>query len=175
MVQPDILPHTNKEMGVGRAISLFAVLFVFWLIMSGHYEAWLVALGALSAALSVWIALRLEAVDHEGHPLHLALAGLTRFWPWLLAEIVKSNLDVARAILSSPTSIDPTVFKVKAGQKDELGWMIYGNSITLTPGTVTVELDAEGMLTIHALNRASREGVESGEMDRRVTRFMGEA
>lgn len=160
---------------MGRAISLFVVLFGFWLIMSGHYYAWLVALGVASSALCVWIAMRLEAVDHEGHPLHLAIGGLTRFWPWLMVEIVKSNLDVARAILSSPTAIDPSMFKVKAGQKDALGWMVYGNSITLTPGTVTVQVDPDGTLTVHALNRASREGVESGDMDRRVVRFMGEA
>ncbi|CAA7620742.1 Na+/H+ antiporter subunit E [Magnetospirillum sp. SS-4] len=157
-----------------HALSLFLILFGLWLIMSGHYLGWLVALGAASAALTVWIARRLEAIDHEGHPLHLAWRGMP-YWGWLLVEIVKSNIDVARAILSSPAAIDPSVFKIKAGQRDELGWAVHANSITLTPGTVTMAIDADGTFTVHALTRASRQGVESGEMDRRVSRLMGEA
>lgn len=158
---------------MGRALSLLILMSVLWLVLSGHSEAWLLALGAASAALVVWIARRLEAVDHEGHPLHLAWRGLG-YWPWLMVEIVKANLDVARTILSSPAAVDPSVFRVKAGQRDELGLAIHANSITLTPGTVTVDVEPDGWLTVHALNRASRQGVESGEMDRRVSRFTGE-
>lgn len=159
---------------MNRAISLFLVLFGLWLIMSGHTEGWLLALGAASVALTVWLARRLEAIDHEGHPLHLTWRGMP-YWGWLMVEIVKANLDVARAILSSPAAIDPSVFKIKASQKDELGWTIHANSITLTPGTVTMGIEADGTFTVHALTRASREGVESGEMDRRVSRLMGDA
>lgn len=157
-----------------RALTLLVVLMALWLLMSGHTEAWLLGLGLGSAALVVWIALRLDTVDHEGHPLYLAWRGMT-YWPWLAVEIVKSNLDVARTILSSPAAADPSVFRVKAGQGDELGRVTYANSITLTPGTVTMEVDPDGWLTIHALNRSSREGLEGGEMDRRVSRLMGEA
>lgn len=159
---------------MGRALSLFVLLFALWLVLSGHGEGWLLALGAASAALVAWIARRLEAVDHEGHPIHLAWRGLG-YWPWLLAEIVKANLDVARTILASPAAVEPSVFRVKAGQTDELGRVVYANSITLTPGTVTMDVEPDGWMTIHALNRASRQGVESGEMDRRVRRVMGEA
>jgi multicomponent Na+:H+ antiporter subunit E len=159
---------------MGRTLSLVLTLFVLWLAMSGHYEGWLIALGGMSAMLAVWIAHRMDAVDHEGHPLHLAWRGML-FWPWLLKEIVKANLDVARAILSSPVAVDPSVFKVKAGQKDDLGLTIHANAITLTPGTVTMDVATDGTLTVHALTRASRQGVESGEMDRRVSRLMGEA
>lgn len=157
-----------------RALTLLLVLMALWLLMSGHTEAWLLGLGLGSAALVVWIAMRLDTVDHEGHPLHLAWRGMT-YWPWLAVEIVKANLDVARTILSSPTAADPSVFRVKAGQTDELGRVTYANSITLTPGTVTMEVDPDGWLTIHALNRSAREGLEGGEMDRRVCRLMGEA
>jgi multicomponent Na+:H+ antiporter subunit E len=159
---------------MGRPLSLFLLLFALWLVLSGHTEAWMLGLGAGSAALVVWIARRLDAVDREGHPLHLAWRGMS-YWPWLLVEIVKANLDVARTILSSPAAVDPCVFRVKAGQGDELGRVVYGNSITLTPGTVTMDIESDGWLTIHALNRSAREGLESGEMDRRVSRFMGES
>lgn len=157
-----------------RTVSLFLVLFGFWFIMSGHTEGWLLALGVASTALTVWLARRLDAIDHEGHPLHLAWRGMP-YWGWLMVEIVKANIDVARAILAGPSAIAPGVFTFKAGQKDDLGRTIHANSITLTPGTVTMGVKADGTLTIHALTRASREGVESGEMDRRVSRLMGEA
>lgn len=159
---------------MGRALSLFMVLFGFWLLMSGHFEAWLVALGGASAVLVVVIARRLEAVDHEGHPLHLAWKGMA-YWLWLLVEIVKSNIDVARVILASPAGVSPSLFRVKASQKDELGRVIYANSITLTPGTVTAGMEPDGTLLVHALTEGSRAGVESGDMDRRVSRLMGES
>jgi multicomponent Na+:H+ antiporter subunit E len=157
-----------------RLVSLFALMFLLWLVMSGHFEAWLLALGVASAALVAWIARRLDAVDHEGHPLHLTWRGFG-YWPWLAVEIVKSNLDVARTILSSPDAVSPSLFTVKAGQSDDLGRTIYANSITLTPGTVTVDVAEDGTLTIHALNPASRAGLETGDMDLRVRRLMGEA
>ncbi len=159
---------------MGRTVSLAVVMALLWLALSGHFEPWLLGLGVASAVLVAWIARRLEAVDHEGHPLHLAPRGLG-YWPWLAAEIVKANVDVARTILSSPASVDPAVFRVKAGQKDELGLVIHANSITLTPGTVTMDVEPDGWLTVHALTPATRAGVESGEMDRRVSRFVGEA
>ncbi|MEW5727425.1 MAG: Na+/H+ antiporter subunit E [Pseudomonadota bacterium] len=158
---------------MGRAVSLAVVMALLWLALSGHFEPWLLGLGGASAVLVAWIAHRLEAVDHEGHPLHLAPRGLG-YWPWLMVEIVKANLDVARAILSSPASVDPSVFRVKAGQRDELGLVIHANSITLTPGTVTMDVEPDGWLTVHALTPATRAGVESGEMDRRVSRFVGD-
>lgn len=148
-------------------------MLVLWLVMSGHGELWLLALGAASAALVAWIARRLDSVDHEGHPLHLTWRGLG-YWPWLAVEIVKANLDVARTILAGPGAVTPAVFTVKASQSDDLGRTIYANSITLTPGTVTMGVENDGTLTIHALNASAREGLETGDMDRRVCALMGD-
>jgi len=158
---------------MARIVSLFILMLVLWLVMSGHSELWLLALGAASAALVAWIARRLDSVDHEGHPLHLTWRGLG-YWPWLAIEIVKANLDVARTILAGPGAVSPAVFTVKASQSDDLGRTIYANSITLTPGTVTMGVDDDGSLTIHALNESAREGLETGDMDRRVCTLMGD-
>ncbi|MCA1908279.1 MAG: Na+/H+ antiporter subunit E [Magnetospirillum sp.] len=159
---------------MARLASLFALMLVLWLVMSGHGEVWLLALGAASAALVAWISRRLESVDHEGHPLHLTWRGLG-YWPWLAVEIVKANLDVARTILAGPGAVAPAVFTVKASQSDDLGRTIYANSITLTPGTVTMGMEDDGTLTIHALNAGARDGLDTGDMDRRVSKLMGEA
>ena len=152
-----------------RAISLGLFLFATWILLSGHFTPLLVGLGVASTVLVVAIALRMDVVDHEGHPVQLTprFAG---YWTWLLVEIVKSNIDVARRIWSPSLPISPTMIRLRASQPSELGQVIYANSITLTPGTVTVRLD-EGELLVHAVARELAGDLEGGEMDRRVTRL----
>ncbi|MFQ5757816.1 MAG: Na+/H+ antiporter subunit E [Acidiferrobacterales bacterium] len=154
-----------------HAISLALVLFALWLLLSGHYVPLLIGLGALSALLVVTIALRMDVVDREGHPIHLSLKALL-YWPWLAWEILKSNVDVACRILNPTLPISPTVIRVKASQKSELGKVIYANSITLTPGTVSIDIDGD-RIEVHALTREAAQALRTGDMDRRVTRFEG--
>ncbi len=155
-----------------HAISLALVLFALWLLLSGHYVPLLIGLGALSVLLVVTIALRMGVVDREGHPIHLSPKALL-YWPWLAWEIVKSNVDVARRILSPTLPISPTVIRLKASQKSELGKVIYANSITLTPGTVSIDIDGD-KIEVHALTREAAQALRTGDMDRRVTRFEGD-
>lgn len=155
-----------------RTASLAVFLSLLWLLLSGYFtEPLLLGLGVASVITVVWIAHRKRVLDPEGHPIHLVLRALV-YWPWLLKEIVVANIDVAKALLKRPMAIEPTVFTVKGSQKSELGQVIYANSITLTPGTVTIALDGEE-LTVHALTPAGREGVESGAMDRRIAWLEG--
>ena len=155
-----------------HAISLALVLFALWLLLSGHYVPLLLGLGALSALLVVTIALRMDVLDREGYPIHLSPKALL-YWPWLGWEIVKSNVDVARRILSPTLPISPTVIRLKASQKSELGKVIYANSITLTPGTVSIDIDGD-KIEVHALTREAAQALRTGDMDRRVTRFEGD-
>jgi len=141
--------------------------------MSGHTDTLLVSLGAASAVLCVFISRRMDVVDHEGHPLHLGWKAIV-YWPWLAWEIVKANIDVTKIILSPKMSISPMMFKVKASQQTEIGHVTYGNSITLTPGTVTVAL-VDDDLTVHAITQEMADGVKTGDMDRRVTQMEGNA
>jgi multicomponent Na+:H+ antiporter subunit E len=155
---------------VVRRISLASALFAFWLLLSGHYTAFLIAAGVGSALAVTWLVdRRMTIVDHEGHPHHLGFNALT-YWPWLLWEIAKSAWDVIKVILAPRLSISPTLIRVPTSQASELGRVIYANSITLTPGTISLALDGEEIL-VHALTRAGAQGLASGEMDQRVTRF----
>ena len=79
-------------------INMSLLLALFWLGLSGHYTALLLAFGALSVGLVVWLAKRMDVIDHESVPLHFTRRALT-FWPWLMVEIVKSNIDVVRRVL----------------------------------------------------------------------------
>ena len=156
-----------------RTISLGGALLVIWLLLSGHYDALLIGFGVLSCALVAAIAARMGLVDREGHPISLISRAL-RYWPWLVWEIVKANWDVARRALGYGLDISPTLLRVSASQKTDLGRVIYANSITLTPGTVSIDVDG-GTILVHALSRDGAAALEEGEMDRRVTRMMGEA
>lgn len=154
-----------------RLCSLALVLFIFWLAMSGHYTPFLVTVGAVASLAGVLLVLRMRIADSEGHPIHLMLGAIT-YWPWLAWEILKSGTTVARIILSPKLPISPTMTKVVASQKTAPGIATYGNSITLTPGTITT-LVRGNMLTVHALTRDGALDVESGGMDRRVSQFEG--
>lgn len=148
---------------------LVIVLAAVWLLWSGHYNPLLLGFGAISLALVIVIALRMGIVDEEGAPIHLP-PRLAVYLPWLFVEIVKANVDVALRILRPGPPIRPRVITVRASQRTDLGRAIYANSITLTPGTVTIETDGDE-ITVHALTREAAEGVLSGEMDRRVARL----
>lgn len=154
-----------------HAISLSAVLAGLWLLLSGHYEPLLLFLGVASVILVLLVALRMDVVDHEGHPVHLTLKCLT-YWPWLGWEIIKANIDVAYRIIRPDLPISPTVVRVKASQRTEVGKVIYANSITLTPGTVSMNMEGD-QITVHALSREAAESLLDGEMDRRVSEVEG--
>jgi multicomponent Na+:H+ antiporter subunit E len=150
-----------------HALSLGLVLYCLWLLLSGYFQALLLSLGGVSVIAIVWIAHRMDVIDHEGHPIHLTVRAFL-YWPWLIAEIVKSNIDVAKVIIQRKMPISPSVIEVKATQGTELGQVIFANSITLTPGTVTIAIDRD-IVSVHALTRGAAEGLQTGDMDRRVT------
>jgi len=140
---------TNTEQGEMQAVSLGLVLLLTWVLLSGHYTPFLLTLGVLSTVLSVSVALRMEVVDKESHPVHLT-PRLFGYWAWLAREIVKASIDVTKRIWNPRMPITPAVFRLRASQPSELGQVIYANSITLTPGTVTMRL-GDGELYVHAI------------------------
>ncbi len=154
-----------------HAISLSIVLLGTWLLLSGHYTPLILSFGALSLVISVGVALRMEVIDRESHPVHLTWR-IPAYWIWLLIQIVKANIDVAKTILGLGDPPSPTIITVKTGQRTELGQVIYANSITLTPGTISVELE-NGEIMVHALTRGSADDLATGAMDRRVTTLEG--
>jgi multicomponent Na+:H+ antiporter subunit E len=156
-----------------RYLSLALLLFAFWLALSGHFKPLLIALGLASTAVCMVMAWRMRVTDKEGMPLEL-VRGAIRYWPWLAGEIAKSALAVTKIILHPALPISPTMTVVRASQHTAAGIATYANSITLTPGTVTVAVHGN-RLTVHALTRDNALDLEAGGMDRRVSRFEGGA
>ncbi len=161
-----------------RAVVKYLLLMGTWLVWSGvpdwdgEHIPLTVVFGLFSCALVVFFSERMRAAeDLEG-------AGLA-FWgrqllylPWLMKEIVLSNWDVAKVIVSPGLPIRPRLLRVLCTQQSDLAKVIYANSITLTPGTITLDIRGNTLL-VHALTRGSAEGLLTGEMDQRVTRLEG--
>ena len=150
-----------------HSFSLLGCLYLFWLLLSGYFTAFLLSAGLGSALAVVWFARRMDVVDHEGHPIHLGPKVLL-YWPWLLKEIVKSAWDVSRIILHPKLPISPTLVRFRPTQRTDVGLVIHAQSITLTPGTITIEARRNEFL-VHALTRGGAQGVIDSEMDRRVS------
>jgi multicomponent Na+:H+ antiporter subunit E len=153
------------------ALSLVLTLYALWLLLSGYFEPLLLILGIMSCALVVVIALRMDVIDHESHPLPL-IPKLPLYVPWLLWQIVQANLAVCRLILHPKLPISPTVVRVRASQLSDVGRVTYANSITLTPGTVSMSLDGD-QIEVHAVTEELARDLEAGEMDRRVCTLEG--
>ena len=152
-----------------RAVGLFLVLFAIWIALSGHFTPFLLVAGAVCCALVVFIAHRMDVIDHESFPVQMT-GRLPLYWVWLSLEVVKAKLDVAWRVWHPRLPIDPALERLPASQHTDLSRVIYANSITLTPGTVSTYV-GEGFVEVHALNRASLEALREGEMDRRATRL----
>jgi multicomponent Na+:H+ antiporter subunit E len=109
----------------------------------------------------------MDVVDQESQPIHLKSNIFGYFW-WLIKEIVQANITVVKHIWLSGDNISPTLKKIKISQQTDMGKVIYANSITLTPGTVAIDL-VDDEIIVHALLLKDVESLETGEMDRRVT------
>jgi multicomponent Na+:H+ antiporter subunit E len=156
---------------MSRVLGILLWLGLAWLLWSGHLEPLLLAYGVASCALVLWLALRMRLIDPESVPHHL-LGGFLLYVPWLLLEIAKANLHVARVILTPSLPIQPRVIRVRATQGSELGNVIFANSITLTPGTVSLDVRG-GSILVHALTDQAATGLVDGGMDARVSRLEG--
>jgi multicomponent Na+:H+ antiporter subunit E len=143
------------------------MLFVNWLFWSGHVgNPFIVSLGVISCCATVYVSRRMKIVDEEGAPAHL---GVRPFFyvPWLTKEVVSSNIAVTRIVLSPVMPLQRSQIVVTARQKSALGKVILANSITLTPGTVSVQVEGD-KITVHALSFEGAAEDLSGEMNRRI-------
>ena len=153
-------------------VALFVVLMAVWLLNSGHYTPLLIGFGVLSCLFVVYLSWRMGIVDREGLPVHLIPRALI-YGPWLFKEIFTANVDVAKRTLTPyEPDISPRLFDTGVTQKSDLGRVIYANSITLTPGTVSIGVRGS-YITVHAIAEEVADGLQEGEMDQRVTWLEG--
>jgi len=158
---------------VRSAIALFVIMLSLWLLLSGHYTPLMISFGVGSCLFVTALAVRMKVADPEGVPVRL-LPRAVLYVPWLVKEVFLANVDVARRALTPArrTRISPRLFDVATSQRSHLGRVLYANSITLTPGTVSIRVYGD-RITVHAIAEEVAEDLEKGAMDARVTRFEG--
>lgn len=149
-----------------RLTILLLILVVAWLLWSGIYKPLLIGLGAFTCLLSLYLAHRMGALELSMFSWHV-VPRLPRYWAWLLKEITLSSFAVAKMILQRDLSISPTTIEFECLPTDPVGQAILGNSISLTPGSVTLDIH-EGRVTVHCITQAGAEALLEGEMNRRV-------
>jgi len=182
-----------------QGVVLFLHLAVAWLLWSGHFELDLLIYGLISCLIVVAIIRRLRVLDRESLPVYLGLRPFLSYVPWMVWEVVKANVSVAKIILHPGLPIDPELVRVPADQRTALAQVIYANSITLTPGTISMDVRTHrrmeeardrredvdstddparsgwaiihGSILVHALTSEAADEVVRGEMGRRVSRL----
>jgi multicomponent Na+:H+ antiporter subunit E len=151
-------------------VGLTTMLVLLWLTLSGHYTlAWdnplLIGLGVFSVASTVALAIRMRILDRETVPVLPALP-LMMYWVWLGREIFNANIAVVRLVMKPEIDVEPRLVRVPADQRSGLGHTVFANSITLTPGTVTIDVEDDAFL-VHALDTSFTDPSGFAEMGKR--------
>ncbi len=149
------------------------IMFVFWMLLSGEFSLILILSGIISSLLvSYWshdllignADIRLEATR---------IVRFLKYLPWLLWQIILSNIELVYLTLHPRMPIDPRMIGFKNEFKTNMAKVTLANSITLTPGTVTIEVNNDEFI-VHAISEESAKSLISGEMQARVMKIEGE-
>ncbi len=157
----------SNRLGIVTAIVVLALL---WIALSGYFTVLQLSLGVISCLFVIWLSIRLELLPKETR--RISLIRLVVYLIWLVQEIIISNFRIARIILSRRPELHRRVVHSKVKQRTTLGVAIYANSITLTPGTVTLDAEADD-LSVHVLTRRCADDLLGDEMNQRVAGIEG--
>ena len=151
-------------------MTAIVVLALLWIALSGYFTVLQLSLGVFSCIFVIWLSIRLDLLPEESR--RISLFRLAAYLIWLVKQIIFSNLRIARIVLSPRPQLHRRVVHSKVKQHTTLGVAIYANSITLTPGTVTLDAEADD-LSVHVLTRRCADDLLSDEMNRRVAGIEG--
>lgn len=148
----------------GLALALVAL----WFALSGETAPLFLGLGLASVMVSLWLAARLRIIDRDASPYH-RIVQLVLYLIWLMIQVARANIAVIAKILGPKRAIDPSIVRVRTSAQTDLGKALFANSITLTPGTVTVDVRG-GDLVVHALVRETAPPHAFAAMDRNAAK-----
>ena len=151
-----------------RHATVFGLLLTFWVVFSGHFDALHLVLGVLSCALVTATSTDLLLTRTPSTRTFLRWWRFAQYVPWLVWQIALANLHVVYLVFR-PDRISPRVVRFKTSLQSDIARVALGNSITLTPGTITLDI-VEDEFWVHAVSEQSAAGVTSGDMERRVAR-----
>jgi multicomponent Na+:H+ antiporter subunit E len=144
-------------------------LIFLWVLLSGIFTPLHLLLGLISIVITLYISVRMDVLMHKKQPLYFRFFRVLGYFLWLIGQILLSNLDVVRRIFSPTLDIKPILKAIPSSQKTELGRVFYANSITLTPGTVAINIAKNGDVLVHSLHADVLSDLEKGTMGKRVS------
>ena len=148
-------------------LGLIVSLVVFWLALSGHYVFLTLSLGTISCIGVILIAKRMGITTHQGVPIHRIPLKIVPYWIWLAVEIIKSSWTVGRTILSRDLNLSVEVDQLPVNGMSDFQKVLYANSITLTPGTLTLEV-TEDTVEVHTIRSDMLESLREGTMSKKI-------
>ena len=158
---------------------LALVLFAFWMVLSGRTETKFVIYGILTAVVTTWVTYPLLLVPNKDgskkyYVFGFSIPKMIMYFFWLMWQLVLANIDVLLATTGQELNIDPKVVRFRFRADNPMASVILANSITLTPGTVTMNVTDDGVYEIHALTVGAAAGVLDGGMQKKVADLYGE-
>ena len=154
----------------------FIIMFGVWVLLSGKFDPFHLSLGVISCTIVAFLSSDLLFPSHTTRGLSIQLFRWILYVPWLMVEIVKANLHVTYLVFHPRMMdlIDPRIIKFRSKLKSDMALVTFANSITLTPGTITVDVSLDGDFKVHAIDKASGEPLP-GEMEARIAKTFGKS
>ena len=153
----------SRQVSKGFLFLKAMALFVFWVLLSASFDWVHLGLGLVFSFSVAWI--------NSGHspfvPKFSFWLRILLYLPWLFYKIIQSSLHLTRLILHPALPIDPHLISVDSKLNHHAAVVLFGNSVTLTPGTITAEVD-RNKLIVHAIDKVSGEDLESNQMESKI-------
>jgi multicomponent Na+:H+ antiporter subunit E len=164
--------NAGKRHNLLSRVLVFVILLAFWVVFSGLFDAFHLTLGVISCLIVTLMSHDLLITKIRREQRFGKAMRFIVYFPWLMWQIVLANFHVVRMVLQ-PSKIKPHIIKFDAKLKDDLARVLLGNSITLTPGTITMAIDDDEFV-VHALDQQVADDLLTGEMEKRVARVFYE-
>lgn len=160
-------------------VKLVLIMMLMWILLSGKLEAKFIAFGVCTAIIGGLVCMPLMIVngvtgEKKYFVFDFNIFRLARYLVWLTWQLILANFEVAKAVVSPTLQIDPRVVRFKVHFDNPMALTMLANSITLTPGTVTMRVSDNGIYEVHALTPDTAEGLISGDMQKHIARLFGE-
>ena len=153
------------------AFILTLAMIAAWLTLSGYFIPMILTFGVISIVIVVWMARRMGILDGETAP-YGTIVQTVAYYTWLFSEIVKANVQVVKAVLSPDLEVSPTLVKIPLNTDVDIAETMFANSITLTPGTVAIDMQSDHIV-VHALLEEMSAPGDFAEMEERSAWAVG--
>ena len=158
----------TKRFGATFILS-FVILFILWIVFSGRFDGFHITLGLISSAIVAAFSGDLMFTSRESRGIFTLWLRLSTYIPWLLYQIFLANLHVMYLVINPlmMERINPKIIRFDSRLKSDYSRMVFANSITLTPGTITVNVNALGRFSVHCIDDPSGQPLP-GKMEEKI-------